>query len=171
MLAGWVHGTSSVVVARGSSYVFGVVVGKLWKFTSIDRSIAAVIIGSSGSSCSIAAGGAGGNSGLRACLREPERTNRHRRRKIGNSRNRRHRRRRVALLGNSGTHTGTERPTGGSRTLGTSHINAVVLFVFGGAGWLAGFGLLRELKGEATTRERDGGRRTELVSYSLSQSS
>jgi hypothetical protein len=147
----------------------------LWKFTSIDRSIAAVIIGSSRSSCSIAAGGAGGELGTSGLppgtgTYEPPSSS------SSSSKNRELEEppsssSRVALLGNFGTHTGTERPTGGSRTLGTSYINAVVLFVFGGAGWLA-FGLLRELKGKrATTRERDGGRRTELVSYSLSQSS
>jgi hypothetical protein len=134
------------------------VVGKLWKFTSIDRSIAAVIIGSSGSSCSIAAGGAGGELGTSGL---PPGTGTHEPPSSSSSSKNRELEEpppssRVALLGNFGTHTGTERPTGGSRTLGTSYINAVVLFVFGGAGWLAGFWALEGVKGEAGNNKGTG---------------
>jgi hypothetical protein len=82
---------SSVVVARGSC-----VLGWLENCGSSHQSIDRSPPSSSDRREALAQsppGELGGNSGLRACLREPEHTNRHRRRrrKIGNSRNR-HRR-------------------------------------------------------------------------------
>jgi hypothetical protein len=131
-----------------------------WKIVEvhINRSIAAVIIGSSGSSCSIAAGGAGGELGTSGL---PPGTGTHEP-PSSSSKNRELEEppsssSRVALLGNSGTHTGDRETDRGWQDAGniTYKRRRVVCFLVVLAGWLA-FGLLGELKGEAGNNKGTG---------------